>query len=208
MNSSVSASTLESHSSRAHGLGALVLGMPLGGDVADGAGQQHVPVEHRDRRAVAHPARHAVDADEAVFLLHDLAVAADQVGKAPRDVEVRTVVRMHEVVVVVDELLRLLGGPEQRRQAAAVRVHHEALVGPALAAVEVLADDLRRVRERLVRRVGLRHQRCAVGDVLDRHDPRFAVGRDAHSDDRGKALAALAAEHDVEFATGRRARPR
>ena len=107
---------------------------------------------------------------------------------------------MHELVVVVDELLRLRGRAEQRRQAGAVRVHDEALVGPPLAAVEVLADDLRGVREGRVGRVRLRDHGCSIGDVLDHHDARIAARRDAHGHDRGEALAVLAAEHHVVLA--------
>ena len=185
----------------AHGVGALVLGTALGGDVAHRAGEQHAPVDHPDGRAVAHPARHAVHADEAVVLLHDLAVAPEQVGEAPGDVERGAIVGVHELVVAVDELLRLLGRAEQRRQARAVRVHDEALVGPALAAVEVLADDLGGVRERLARRVRLARScaaRSATSLIITTRASRPGVTPDG--DDRGEALAVLAAEHDVVFA--------
>ena len=107
---------------------------------------------------------------------------------------------MDEVVVAVHELLRLLGSPEQRRDPPPARVHVEGLVGPALAAVEILADDLRGAREGLARLLGLGHELRALRDVLDHHHARAVVAGDTRRDDRGKALAILAAEHDVELA--------
>ena len=81
-----------------------------------------------------------------------------------------------------------------------MRVHDEALVGPPLAAVEVLADHLGGVGEGRVGRVRLRDHRCSIGDVLDHHDARIAARRDAHGHDRREALAVLPAEHHVVFA--------
>ena len=156
-------------------LGTLVLGMPLCGDVTDRAREQHAPVDHPDGCPVADPARHAVDADETVLLLHDRAVAPDEVGEAPVDVEVGAIVGVDELVVVVDELLHLGRRAQQRREARAMRVHGEPLVGKALATVEVLADDLGRVGERRAGRSRLGDQRCALGDVLDHHDRAFRV---------------------------------
>ena len=75
----------------AHGLGALVLGAALRRRCRSTA-----PVSStRRRRAPRTAARsrtqrdHAVDADEAVLLLHDLAVALEHVGEAPGDVVAR-----------------------------------------------------------------------------------------------------------------------
>ena len=184
----------------AHGLGALVLGTALVRDVAHRAGEQHAPVAHGDGGAVAHPAGHPVDADETVVLLHDLAVAAEHVGEPPRGVERRAVIGMDELVVAVDELVRLLGGAQQIGQPGAVRVHDEPFVREPLAAVEVLADDLGRAREGLAHGGCLGDQRGALGDVLDHDDARGAIRRDADRDDRREALAALAAEDDVVLA--------
>ena len=97
----------------------------------------------------------------------------NQVGEAPGHVELGAIVRVEEVVVAVEELLRLLGSPEQPGQAAPVCVHDEMLVRLPLAAVEVLADDLGGVREGLPRRMRLGDQRGALGDVLDHHDARI-----------------------------------
>ena len=120
-----------------------------------------------------------VHAHEAVFLLHDLAMAPEQVGIAPCDIEGGAIVGVDEIVVGVHELLRLLERPEQRSDPPSARVHLERLVGPALAAVEILADDLRGTRERLARRLRLGDELRTLCDVLDHHHPRAVVAGDA-----------------------------
>ena len=152
------------------GLRALVLGASLLRDVAHRARQHHAPVDDRHGRAIAHPARNPVHPDEAVVLLHDLAVAVDQIGEAPRDIDLRAILRMNAIVVGVDELLRVLGAPEQGGESGAVGMHDEALVGLALAAVEVLADDRGRAREGLPRGMRLGDQLGALADILDQRD--------------------------------------
>ena len=149
-----------------HGLGALFLGAPHLRDVAGGSREQHAPVvEHPHRRAIADPAHHAVDAHEAVLLLHDVAVPSGQVGEAPGHVIARAILRVHELVVVVEHLLRLLPRAEQRGQTGTASLDDEALVGVQLTAVEVLADHTRRDGERLPRRLRLCRQRRPHGDV-------------------------------------------
>ena len=130
LNSSVSASTLESHSSRRTASARSSSALPLVGDVADRAGEQARGPSSTVMAARSRTQRgDAVDSDQAVVLLHDLAVALDQVGEAPGDIELGAIVRMHEIVVAVNQLLRLLGGAEQRGEAAPVGMHDELLVG-------------------------------------------------------------------------------
>jgi hypothetical protein len=196
------------------GVRALRFRDPLGGHVARGAVQQHASTGDPHAGAIADPADDAVVPEQAVVLLDDLAVRLQQVGVRPGVPEAGEILVVHATGGGRAAVVRI--GAQQLGVARTLGVHHEGPIGQNLGAVQELADHLRRTREGESRELGvlsrvlqLRVQQLALRHVLDDHDARIELRRDADRDDRGEALAVLAEERHVELALasvgGRRA---